>query len=202
LVLYVFERNSSWVTLTLDLQDPNAPKMQLDKNRTVHLRKQDDVDGPFHIDYYTFRYGYTLRLNNCGHTTLIKGHPIEGKMYKGKSTEHSFAAIPWKEFHLHLPDDRWHAQLKHGWPRKYSGRAQGMHNEDYAKHNVVVFPKFMDKLEEFSGEGRIRMCKQKDGELDDIDAEDKEEINEEGEESGGEDDGGEAALEGGDGGSE
>jgi len=102
---------------------------------------------------------------------------------------------------MHLPDDRWHAQLKHGRPGRYSSRAQGTHYEDCAAHNVVVFPKFMDALEEVIGEGRIRMCKQKDGELVDIDAEDEAE-GEEGEDSSEDDGGGEAEMEEGDGDSE
>ncbi|KAI4912229.1 uncharacterized protein J4E92_010080 [Alternaria infectoria] len=202
LFLYAHEHNANWVTLILDLQDPSAPKMQLGKNRRVDLLQQDDTDEPFHIKYYAFKHGYTLRLKNCGHTTQIRGGPIEGKIFKGKSTKSSRATIKWKEFHLHLPFDRWHAPCKHDtWEGKYNGRAQGMHNKDYAKHNVVMFPRFMDRLEEIIGEGRIWMYKQSDGELDDIDAEDEVE-EEEGEDSGEEDDGGEAALEGGDGGSE
>jgi len=96
---------------------------------------------------------------------------------------------------MHLPDDRWHAQLKHGRPGRCSSRAQGTHYEDCAAHNVVVFPRFMDKLEEVIGEGRIRMCKQKDGELVDVDAEDEADDEESGEGSG-EDHGGEAEMEG------
>lgn len=176
--------------------------MQLDRNRPVDLRKQDDADKPFHIDYYAFKYGYTLRLNSCGYTTQIKGDPIEGKMFRGKSTKSSRTTLPWKEFHLHWPGDRWHAPCKHGmWGGRYSGRAHGTHSEDYAKHNVVVFPRFMDALEEVIGEGRIRMCRNRGDELVDIDAKDEEEGKEDGG-SGAEDGRGEADMEEGDGDSE
>ncbi|KAH6878496.1 hypothetical protein BKA58DRAFT_398541 [Alternaria rosae] len=201
--LYVCERNSGWVTLTLDLQDLAAPKMQLDKNRPVDLLRGKDGAKPFHIDYYAFKYGYTLRLNNCGYTTQFKGHPIEGKLRGGKSTKSSRATIPWKEFHMHLPDNRWHAPCKHEmWGGEFNGRAQGTHNEEYARHNVVVFPRFMDKLEEIIGEGRIRMCKNRGNELVDIDAGDGEKIDEEGEENDGDDSSREVGMEGGDGESE
>jgi len=171
--------------------------MQLGKKRSVNLLARKHGAKPFHIEYYGFKYGYILRLNNCGYTTRFKGPPIEGKLYGGQGTTSSWATFPWKEFHMHLPDDRWHAQLKHGRPGRYSSRAQGTHYEDCAAHNVVVFPKFMDKLEEIIGKGRIRLCKQKDGRLVDMDAEDEAEE----EESGGsseEDGGGEAEMESGD----
>ena len=83
------------------------------------------------------------------------------------------------------------------WEGEYSIRAQGAHYEDCATHNVVVFPKFMDKLEEIIGQGRIRMCKKKDGGLVDVDAEDEAE-GEEGEDSSEDDGGGEAEMESGD----
>ncbi|KAI4940350.1 hypothetical protein J4E86_010984 [Alternaria arbusti] len=201
LLLYVYEHNAGQATLTLELQDQNAPKMQLGRNRSVDVLARKEGAKAFHIDYYTFKYGYTLRLNNCGYTTRFKGPPIEGNLYGGQGTTSSWATFPWKEFHMHLPDDRWHAQLKHGRPGRYSSRAQGTHYEDCAEHNVVVFPKFMDKLEEIVGEGRIRLCKRMDGELVDIDAEDEAE-GEEGGESIGEDGDGEDGMEGGDGGSE
>ena len=198
LLLYVYEHNAGRVTLTLDLQHPNAPKMQLGKNRRVDLLARKVGAKAFHIEYYGFKYGYTLRLNKCGYTTQFKGSPIDGKLYSGQRTESSFATIPWKEFHMHLPDDRWHAPCKHDmWEGEYSSRAQGTHYEDSATHNVVVFPRFMDKLEEIIGQGRIRMCKQKDGGLVDVDAGDEAE-GEEGGEISEEDDGGEAEMESGD----
>jgi hypothetical protein len=152
--LHVYEHHTCNGTLILDSQSGSLRLTSRSKSNAEDLLfnlEAEDVNKPVHIEYYRFKQGYTLRLNNCGPTTEKKTRlPPSDTKEKPKYTKKT---LHYKELHVYHPDDRWNTGFHHEtWTDDYKD-GYGAYDEVQAKHNVLAFPRFMDELERILKEG-------------------------------------------------
>jgi len=124
--------------------------------KAIHLRGRGGRN-PIAIRCYPFKEGRTLRFFDCGY------HTITGPKYD--QTWHEY-----KEYHVHLPQDLWHAGASHEVMTGRERRSYGPHSPQQAAYNAGVFPRFMDALERIVGAENMKGCKKVGDELVDEDA--------------------------------
>ncbi|KAI4940351.1 hypothetical protein J4E86_010985 [Alternaria arbusti] len=162
LFLHVYEHHTSHATLTLDEETMLLylnPTQGTSHRKTIHFRGRGGED-PLIIECYPFKEGRSLRFNDCDlFTTTGRGDD---------QIRHNY-----KEYHVHLPQDVWHAGFSHEVMTGRERRAYGPHNPQQAEYNAGVFPRFMDALERMVGAENMMRCKKVGDELVDDDAEEE-----------------------------
>lgn len=79
----------------------------------------------------------------------------------------------YKECHVHLPSDAWHAGFSHEVVIGSERTAYGPHNPRHAERNAGVFSRSMDTLERVVGVGNVERCKKVGDKIVDEDAEEE-----------------------------
>ncbi|KAI4912230.1 uncharacterized protein J4E92_010081 [Alternaria infectoria] len=144
LFLHAHEHRTSYATLTLDehLRTLTINPIKARTNLKVINLRGADGQTPITIQCYPFQEGRTLRFVDCGFKTMIDRKEV---LYK--------------ECHVHLPSDKWHAGFEHGVLGGRDRTAYGPHDSRHAEHNAGVFARFMDALETILGVGNVERCK-------------------------------------------
>ncbi|KAI4606932.1 hypothetical protein J4E83_009843 [Alternaria metachromatica] len=155
LYLHAFEHRTSYATLTLDerLRTLTINPIKARTNLKVINLRGAGGQTPITIQCYSFQEGRTLRFVDCGFKTMIDRKEV---LYK--------------ECHVHLPSDKWHAGFEHGVLGGRERTAFGPHDARHAEYNAGVFARFMGALERIVGVGNVKKCKKVGDKIMDEDA--------------------------------